>query len=435
MNTATSDVRVRVRKVFTYGLMSNVLTLVTSFLLPPYFLAQLGVDRYGAWLYLFSIPMSLTMCDFGVSAAFSTEVYKLHSGGARQQAAEVFKAGVKILGAIIVLIFVGLWLFLDFIAPEKARSAEVSTTILLLGAYVLSGFFSELLGAPYKIEGRFQIIQINALVSRAAELCAIMVLIPQNNFVMMAAAMLSIRLVSVTFVWWQVSRFARYLLVGSWRVKPPVWHLALPSLMYAVNPLIMFVALQLPLIVLGSASTMAVVVAYTTTRTMARLPLQISNQISFSLYTEYTRLFASGDLTLIGKLYQRSTYAILGLLAGAYLVGMAIGPWFYRHWIGHSPVHFYLFFTVLFVDAVVESLMRNRIALSSSLNLHARDTSFHLLCVGLVVLAMFMAGMFTGDAKEMLSASGVVSALAAMTVLLRSSHWRKKMFTRVRRGI
>lgn len=61
MNTATNDVRVRVRKVFTYGLMSNVLTLVTSFLLPPYFLAQLGVDRYGAWLYLFSIPMSLTI--------------------------------------------------------------------------------------------------------------------------------------------------------------------------------------------------------------------------------------------------------------------------------------------------------------------------------------------------------------------------------------
>lgn len=411
------DVLTRIKRVFSMGIAANVLTLVTNFLLPPYFLSHLGVDRYGAWLYLFSIPMSLAMCDLGVSAAFSTEVYKLHTNGLREQAAAVFKAGIKILACLMALVFVVACAFVMFRADKSDQGLETSITILTLSAYVLSGFFSELLSSAYKIEGRYEFMQVSGLLSKLAELGVLLALAPGNNFTHMAAAMLAVRLATVVLVWAHLFSFARYLLEGPWSSRPQVRHLFVPALMYAINPLIMFVALQVPLIVIGGAAGMSAVVAYTTTRTMARLPLQISSQISFSLYTEYTRLFSSGNAELIARLYRKSMLMILALFAASLVLGELIGPAFYNMWLHRAPDGFRLVFLLLFIDAIFESMMRNKIALSSSLNVHARDTLFHLCVVSVAAGALYLGGTLFKDLHTMLAMAAGVSSLGVLYVI------------------
>ncbi|MGC4062597.1 MAG: hypothetical protein QM749_17835 [Aquabacterium sp.] len=416
-STDHHDVLARVKRVFSMGILTNVLTLVTNFLLPPYFLSHIGVERYGAWLYLFSIPMSLAMCDLGISAAFSTEVYRLHANGQREQAAAVFKTGIKILAMLMAGVFAGAWVF---VAWWHAGADDMGPTILLLSAYVLSGYFSELLSSAYKIEGRYEFMQVTALVSKVAELGALLWLAPGNNFPNMAAAMLAIRVVSVIVVWCHLAQIAGYLLRGNWREWMPVRHLFWPAIMYAVNPLIMFVALQVPLLVIGGITSMATVVAYTTTRTMARLPLQISSQISFSLYTEYTRLYSSNQLALLEQLYRKSVRMILGMFGLALLAGQLLGVPFYEFWLNRVPTDFHLLFAMLFIDALFESVMRNKIALSSSLNVHARDTLLHLVVVSTAAGAMYLGGLWFKDIKIMLCMSGSVVTLAVLYVAQQS---------------
>ncbi len=418
------DVLTRVKRVFSMGIATNVLTLATNFLLPPYFLHHLGVDRYGAWLYLFSIPTSLAMADLGVSAAFSTEVFKLHTEGRRDQAISVFKTGVKILAILMLVVFLAALLIVLWQRGQSGVMDETGLTILLLSAYMLSGYVCELQGAAYKINGRYEFTQKTGLIAKLGELVAILVLAPGNDFAAMALALLLIRSTVVLYVWFDISRVAGYLLKGSWRGWAPVGHLFVPALMYAVGPLIMFVALQVPLVVIGHVSTAAAVVAYTTTRTMARLPLQISSQISFSLQTEYTRLLSSGHLEWVEKLHRKSILMILGLFALALAGGELLGSAFYELWLHRTPQSFHIVFAILTLDAIFESMMRNRILLFASLNVHARDTLFHLAVASLAACAMYFAGLWFKELVPMLLCAGGVVGLGLARVLLRS--WQGK---------
>jgi O-antigen/teichoic acid export membrane protein len=391
----------RIRRVFSMGVLANVLTLVTNFLIPPLFLKALGAERYGAWLYLFTLPMSLAMFDLGISAAFSTEVFRLHAQGDGAKAGQMYRTGVKLIGALLLVVMLGALATVFWRHAHQSSSLEVLQALFLLCAYVLVGFFSELLSSAYKCAGRYQV----------------------NNFALMAAAMLVVRLCTVSFTVWQSLRMAPELVQGSWLGLAPFKHLVLPSVMYAINPLIMFIALQVPLLIIGPAAGMASVVAYTTVRTLARLPLQISSQISFSLYTEYTRLHAEGRMDLVQRLFNKGLAMIAALFAAYAVGGMLLGPWVYQLWLKHVPAGFHLLFGVLLLDAAFESFMRNKVALTSSLNRHARDTLFQLALVCLGVGTMWAMAQSHSVLSDILWPVGLVSLGATLWVLVAG--WRE----------
>ena len=408
----------RIRRVFSMGVLANVLTLVTSFLIPPLFLKALGADRYGAWLYLFTMPMSLAMFDLGVSAAFSTEVYRLHAGGDQAAAGRTYRTGVKLIGLLLVVVMLGAGAVVLWQQHQQGSSLEVLQALLLLCAYVLVGFFSELLSAAYKCAGRYPAYQAVGLAGKVAELGVMLALIPFNNFAWMAAAMLAVKLLAVCITALQAQRMAPELTRGSWRGLVPFKHLIVPSLMYAINPLIMFIALQVPLLIIGPAAGMASVVAYTTVRTLARLPLQISSQISFSLNSEYTRLHAEGRLDLLQKLFDRSLW-IIGALFAAYAVGgLLLGPWVYQLWLKQLPDGFRLLFMVLLLDATFESLMRNKLALTSSMNLHTRDTVVQLVLASCSVSVLWLMAQHKATLGDLLPPVAIVSLLGMMVAVI-----------------
>jgi len=413
----------RIRRVFSMGVLANVLTLVTNFLIPPLFLKALGAERYGAWLYLFTLPMSLAMFDLGISAAFSTEVFRLHAQGDGLKAGQMYRTGIKLIGALLLLVMLGALVVVGWRHAHQSSSLEVLQALFLLCAYVLVGFFSELLSSAYKCAGRYQVFQGVGMAGKVLELATMLALIPLNNFAWMAAAMLVVRLLTVCFTVWQSLRMAPELVQGSWRGVAPFRHLVLPSVMYAINPLIMFIALQVPLLIIGPAAGMASVVAYTTVRTLARLPLQISSQISFSLYTEYTRMHAEGRMDLVQRLFNKGLAMIAALFATYAVGGMLLGPWVYQLWLKHVPSGFHLLFGVLLLDAAFESFMRNKVALTSSLNRHARDTLFQLTLVCLSVGTMWAMAQSHSVLSDILWPVGLVSLFATLWVLVAG--WRE----------
>lgn len=412
----------RLRRVFSVGMIGNGLTLLTNFLIPPLFIHALGTERYGAWLYLFTIPTSLAMFDLGVSAAFSTDVYKHHAAGDPGLAARSFKTGVKVIGGLMGLVMVvaaGLVGWRYATTAQGPVDVEFHVTMLLLCAYVLSGFMSELMSSSYKIAGRYEQFQLFGMVSKAVEIGVLLALIPFNDFRLMALAMLGLRMLTMTATTVQALRLTPDLARGSWQGFMPFKHLVLPSLMYAVNPLIMFIALQVPLLVIAPSAGLTAVVAYTTVRTLSRLPLQISSQISFSLYTEYTRLHAAGEDATVMRLYRKGQWMIAALFGAYALGGLLLGPTVYELWLKKLPPEFHILFAILLFDAVFESFMRHRICLSSSTNEHSRDTTFQLLAVGVSVGTMWAASHWTAQLSHLLLPASAVTLCALLWALAR----------------
>lgn len=401
----------RLRRVFSVGMIGNGLTLLTNFLIPPLFIHALGTERYGAWLYLFTIPTSLAMFDLGVSAAFSTEVYRLHADGQREHAARAFKTGVKVIGGLMLTV---LAVATGIVGSRYLAQgdAELHGTVLLLCAYVLSGFMNELLSSSFKIAGLYHRFQVFNLVSKLLEIGALLALIPLNDFRLMALAMLCVRVLTMVATTLLALRMTPELAQGSWKGFTPFKHLVVPSLMYAVNPLIMFIALQVPLLIIAPSAGLAAVVAYTTIRTLSRMPLQISNQISLSLYTEYTRLHAAGQHDTMHGLYRRGLYLITGMFAAYALGGLLLGETVYALWLKQAPPSFHILFAVLLCDALFESVMRHRSSLSSSTNRHARDTLFQLGAVGLSVGVMWLSAQMNHSLPEIVLPGIFVTVLA-----------------------
>lgn len=411
----------RLRKVFSVGLLSNALTLLTNFIIPPLFISQLGTERYGAWLYLFTIPTSLAMFDLGVSAAFSTEVYRLHATGQREAATRAFKTGVKVIGGLmlVVLSVAGALVGLRYMSHG---GAELHATIALLCAYVLSGFLSELLSSSFKIAGLYHRFQAIGLVGKSLEIGVLLLLIPLNDFRYMALAMLLVRLSTMAINTTLALRLTPDLARGSWRGFMPFRHLVLPSLMYAINPLIMFLALQVPLLIIAPAAGLAAVVTYTTVRTLTRLPLQVSNQLSMSLYTEFTRLDAAGQHGTSHNLYRKGLWLIMALFIAVALGGAWLGDEVYAWWLKQVPPDFLVLFGLLLCESVFESVMRHRSSLSSATNQHARDTLFQLGAVGLSVGAMWVSAQFHTRLIEVIAPGVLITVLALGWALLRAPH-------------
>lgn len=417
----SADTLRRLRKVFSMGILGNVLTLVSNLLLPPLFIAQLGTERYGAWLYLFTIPTSLAMFDLGVSAAFSTEVYKLHASGQKEAAAKAFKTGVKVIGGLMlaVLCVSGALVGAHHVSHG---GAELHGTVALLCAYVLSGFMSELLSSSFKAKGQYHRYQVIGLVGRLAEVGALLALVATNDFRLMAASMLALRLSTMALSTLLALRLTPELARGSWSGFVPFKHLVLPSLMYAINPLTMFMALQVPLLVIAPAAGMTALVTYTTVRTLVRLPLQVSNQISMSLYTEFTRLHAAGEQAMAMGLYRKGLIMIGALFLACSLGGWWLGDTVYGWWLKHVPADFHLIFAVLMCDAVFESCMRHRSSLSSATNHHARDTLAQLMITSLSVAAMWASAQVHTQLIEVIAPGAAITVLGLAWAVIKPPH-------------
>lgn len=408
-----SSIKKRVANIFAIGMLGNLLVVASSFILPPYFISNLGEQRYGAWLYLFSIPLSLAMLDLGISAAFSTEVYKLHSQGDSPAAAKMFKQGIKFITILVEVILLIVVIFGCVASVKGSWSPEIIISATIISVYVLIGFFSELLAAPYKIYKRFHIIQLAGLVSKVAEVFILIYLIPFDNFILMAFALLLLRITYAIGIATYAKKFSLNFFSGSWTNTVTIQHLYVPGLMYAANPLIAFLSLQVPLIIIGSSLNLASVVAYTTIRTLARLPVQVSSQISYSLQVEYTRMHFDAFLVQLAKMYRKSIVIILMIFLAWVFMGGIFGQTFYEFWIKRVQIDFGLLFCMIVADAFFESVMRNKIALSASINQHKSDVLMHLSIVVTAVLAMYVTSFAAESLSEILIPSTAIYLLGA----------------------
>jgi O-antigen/teichoic acid export membrane protein len=420
---ASSEVgatRQRIRRVFSIGLLNNVMSLLISFLIPPLFVSALGTERYGQWLYLFSIPTSLVMLDMGISSAFSTEIYRHHVEGRVEQAARLLRTGCRVVVALMLLVLV---LSASLIAWHHATQGDLEfhATLFVLCLYIILGFPSELLVASFKIAGRFDQNQWLYLAARILELVLLLALIRTNQFVWMAGGLVAARVLMMLALAVQARRLTPTLFRGHWRDREPFKHLWLPSVTHALSPLIIFVSMQVPLLILAPTAGLTAVVAYSTIRTLARLPLQLSSQMSYSLFTEYTRMAANGQHGLIERLYRKGQWAIIGLFSLAAVGGWWLGEPFLNWWVKQTVIGFHWIFVCLVLEALFESMMRHRVCLSSSNNRHAFDAMFQLMVVGFAVCGLYITGQSTGELVWMVMASAGVT-LSGLLILL----WRDR---------
>ena len=342
----------RVLNNFAANAFGQAMNGVYQFISVPLFLHYWNKEGYGEWLVLFSIPSLLWSLEGGLAGVASNRMTVAASAGDWDLANSLFQSvfliqsilsGFLLVGAIGVASTLRLGSYFRFV---QTSDSDTSIIVVLLIAYMLSGFCLSLLRAAYRaseIEARG--VMANNLWRMVEFGLVAVVLAFHGDPVFLAKSMLGCVLLFTLIIFFDVRRTCPHVEFGitraSWARTKSIFIDGLPLL--AGQAASAFLLQGYPLIInraLGASS----VVTFVTIRTVSRMVLLFIQVVSFSSAPEVSRSYGRRDW----QVYLR----LLKIMLACALCGGAItllslstaGPWIIAKWtagkviIGHLPM-------------------------------------------------------------------------------------------------
>lgn len=389
------------RQRITAALAANgfgqAVTIGTQLLLTPLYFHHWGASLYGDWLMLSAIPAYLALADLGVSSAAGNEMAM--RAGARDHAGAqaTFRGaqGVSWLAALLALLLGAIAAGLTWggALPASPRlGVEASVAIVLgLAAQVALGFSGAVVQAGFRCAGFNAFGTTWSNLARLAEAAvAALVLVRGLSPLTLCLLTLAVRALMLAVQWVLLRRRCDWLFqprvpADAQLLRRLLW----PSLAFMAFPVGYAIALQGPIVLIGALHGSAAVAVFSAMRTLARLPVQLTNVLNNAVSPEVSRAHGEGNLGQIRRLH-RTAWALtagLGLLACAALG--VLGPWLSRLWLGpghHDQLTLMLLLAVSWVSAVwnVSSIVLT--ATNAHVRLSAIFLAVNALGLGLAVL-------------------------------------------------
>jgi O-antigen/teichoic acid export membrane protein len=168
-----------------------------------------------------------------------------------------------------------------------------------------------------------------------------------------------------------------------------VRRLIAPALGFLAFPLGNALALQGPILIIGAVFGGPAVAMFSALRTLARVPMQLSNMFNSSVWPEMTRAYGAGDLLLLRNLHRASwglTALLVFCMAGALGV---LGRWIAHQWLGGQAPFDPLVFNMLLLLTVVSAMWNSSAVVLTATNSHLALGSLYIAvnAVGIALAA------------------------------------------------
>jgi O-antigen/teichoic acid export membrane protein len=306
----------------------------------PVLATQWGLTVYGAWLLLSTIPSFLGMSDFGFAAAAGNRMTMLASEGKRDAVVRTFQsAWIVILlssTAMIALALMVVWAVPAGWLPVSAGFGEraARSTLSLLLTYGIVALQGGIFLAGFRCAGFYATGTVWAAMAILFESLALIAAVslgarPEGA----AAVLLTCRALSIVAQNVLLRRKVPWLVVGVRHARrDEARSLLAPAVAVMALPLGQAAFLQGSALALGIAVSEAAVPAFTATRTLSRIGLQMTQLVTHALMPEYSAAVARGDR-------QGQATMLLLVLATATIVAVPFallltiaGPWFVGVW-------------------------------------------------------------------------------------------------------
>lgn len=284
-------------------IFSQASNLLIQLGMAPFLISYWGIEIYGSWLILTTIPTYLMLSDFGFTFVAKNDMAIRVAQGDKVGAITTYQSIFVLLTMISVFLIGLVWLVVaqmhlsNIFNMPNISEERVSFVIVwqTLTAVIYQYFL--LMCAAVRCEGRA------ATETFISALCRIL-----ESIVVVLAAKCSQNLATVAF-----SAFvARLFCTGSllcWLRKASPWitlgfryteysrikELSVPSLSYMLVPIANAVLIQGPIVILGIVSNATVVAMFSITRTVSRLGMAGGNILNFAFTPEYSFLFGKHE--------------------------------------------------------------------------------------------------------------------------------------------
>jgi O-antigen/teichoic acid export membrane protein len=392
------SVKQRIAHALAASAFGQAVTIATQLLLTPMFFRYWGPGLYGEWLILSSVPSYLTMADMGIGSAAGNEMTMRAGAGDHAGAQQTYRGAHWVaLGAGAIGLLIGLALAAMAVHWHTPRTtlitpADAGWIIAILSLGVALSFQGGVISAGFRAAGSNALGISLSNTSRLLEALSMGVLLVVGwGPLGLCAAALGVKALMQLVQHFWLRRLC------PWLHHPPVpadktlvKRLIAPSLGFMAFPLGNALALQGPILIIGQLMGGPAVAIFSATRTLARLPIQITNVFNSSVWPEMSRAHGAGDTALLRALH-RSSWGLTLLLVASSGAGLVLfGPWIATAWLG-SKAHFEpLVLSFLILVTVVSAIWNASSVVLAAINEHAgmgaRYVLVNALCLGLAWL-------------------------------------------------
>ena len=394
------DRKSRILAGISANLFGQAVTVAVQVAGVPVLLHYWGVEYYGEWLLLFTLPAYLGLSDLGLGTVATTEISMCMARSDYQAASRIFRGAfcfVVSVGLALCLLFaaaVYLLPFHNWLNLKSISAAELAPTLSLLTAYTFLAIFLTLLVGAYRSVGQYGRGQVISNTFRLLEFSAMLISVALGKgIVEAAAAYLTVRLGYAIFVWVDIRRLAPWLRLEKFSWEWPVLRPLLPpsfSMMtvYMGQSLVSQGLVTIIGITLGAAS----VVLFSTVRTLCNFARQMIGVINLSVFSEYAISLGSQDLSAARRLHTRTVQANVALTLASVVGLAALGPLVLRWWTDGAVSAAQPFFALYLVYLLVNSLWLGSWNMLLGCNRHQSITRYYLL-VSVAALALAWVGL------------------------------------------
>lgn len=403
VTTGRSAVRKRLAQGFGVNIFGRGVNTLIQLVSVPVFLKYWGVDLYGEWVLLNSVPNYFALTDVGFGSTAGNEMTMLVAAGKQEEALDVFQSvqllttgtsavvGGAMLGAVWFLPF-SRWLHLSHVSRH-----DTDVVILLLVFSVLLTLQEGLLQASFRCVAKYV---YGTFLKNMVQLAAF---VGVSGSVMLGAGVVratevycGVNALGTLILFVELRRHVPWIRFGTQYARwATLKRLTGPSLSFMAFPLGNALNLQGMLILVGHLMGPLAVVIFSTARTVSRVAVQFMQMIGNAMWPEMSLAVGADDFSLARALHRRGCQFSIWASAVIVIGLAAAGPVAWRHWTVGEVKTDSVLLDIMLLQVLFTSLwMTSQVALAAT-NRHQRLAGVYLAATSVsLTLAWFATRMF-----------------------------------------
>lgn len=393
------------------------MVLVVQLVSVPVFSATLGLERFGIWLILSTIPNYLILSDIGLTTAAQNDMAMRAAAGDEDEVVSIFQSisiAIAIVLAVITAVTVLLVLAtspIDGFWPDDI--APYVWVIPLLTGYAALYMIAYVPIAALRATGyyaRATIIHDSSTFLESLSMMAAAIV--TRDLVVMAAAPMAIRALTLPLMYLEMRRLRPYL---SWGLRHASWAQVKRLLPAAIGNMAIPVALALNIqgmvLVVGSLLGPVAVAMFAPVRTASRLAGQLVGAVNRAIVPELSAARGRGDKEEELRLWRINDRLIWLALVPAAILFALFGSEAVALWTGGRIDPAPLFVAIMAISMAPHASWYYRLLLLSASHEHI---ALAKSVVGVSALGLGIAAA----AAPLYGLPGVAAALVLTDVIL-----------------
>lgn len=374
----------RVRSILSgaaANLYGQAVTIGTQLVSVPVLISAWGLEGFGIWTMLVTVPTLLLAMDFGYSAAAAGMMTKAIAKGDEHDALISLQSAFAVISAISAILLGGALLFFwhagaaSFVAQGGMTAGEVRELVQalpLMVIYVAIALQSGLVNAVYRVNNQYALGVMIYESARLIEQSLVLAIAWFGGDIAMAAmGLIASRLVFTLLSSGVMLRVTPWVKVSFAQVSGSrLREMLNPALAAMFIPLCIIAGIQGVTLVVGVFLAPTAAASFATLRVLFRMVIQVVGTLTRASVPEFALTFARDDVAAKQRI-ARFTAGVLfaGAAAGSVFVLVA-GPAFVQIWT-HGKINLpFSFYAIMVAHAFFGCIWNGLSNLIVGINLH-----------------------------------------------------------------